>query len=385
MKSSKMLIPFAFLALCTFTATTSFVPTALAAPQAKNSAASLQEYFTLRDGTKVWVEADIINPAQRTKLVFNGLTNSTDSFNVLADDYVGKGLNVIRFDFLGQAKTLMANDKENNISYTRQVDLVAELVPLVEHRVGFPLNIDVLGQSYGGGIMLAMATQNPEFATKLRSITAFAPYTEPLKAQDEQIKDEIKFWKELNLKYSDQQLYDMIFYRTVMSSYPIYEPEIIGSSVLETKVRLEGVYALATGIRPYNAGKVIGNLPPNLKINIVISANDQYIPDGVIKAYWNALPASNRGYFITLFGTEHKMLQTLPRMSANISELTANPPLDKIPYGAEFEVYFATGRIRYGVKRFILEDLLREKGLLQEARAHNYGASVVACSKVFAN
>jgi hypothetical protein len=213
----------------------------------------------------------------------------------------------------------------------------------------------------------------PEFVNKyfrpsgVPTVTAFAAYTGPLEPQDGDIRKEIKETRAnpalsmIVKKYTDAELYDMIFHRTVMTTYWWVEPEIQGRNPEETLLQLEGVYQIARGIRPFDAIQAIPNLSPNLKINLVVAADDQYIASGVIKKYWNALPEGNRGYYITVYGSRHAMLQLIPITSAHISRLTSKPPLEVIPYGSEIQVFQQTNRIHYGRARYNLEDLINGK------------------------
>jgi hypothetical protein len=337
------------------------------ADSATKQVARFRDFIPLDDGRKIWVEADIVDPKAPTKFNLNGLTNSAaGSFKLLTDAYLKKGENVIRFDFPGQATTLLANPSlDQDFGYRAQARVVVELLPKILTKVGLQGKVDALGQSYGGGILIALATFEQPFVNRyFRSLTAFAPYTEPLRSQDESIKREIKWWRKWypNLNdYSDQELYDMIFYRTVMSSYWWYEPEIIGRTPDETRLYLEGVHALAKGIRSFNAGDYI-SLLGDTRLNIVMASDDQYIPSDVIPKFWSALPAKNRGYFVTLYRSEHKMLQVMATLSSDIEELTANP-VKEIPLGSEIEAYWPTSRIHYGSQRYELGKLIGHHAL----------------------
>jgi pimeloyl-ACP methyl ester carboxylesterase len=321
-----------------------------------------RDYVILEDGRKIWVEAEILDPSRPTKMIYNGLTNSaTMSFRALSDAFRRKGYNVIRFDFPGQAKTLLADQNlKGDYGYMAQVKTVVSLVPRLLKKFNLKGDLDALGQSYGGGILAAVAAFEPAFVDKyFHSLTAFAPYTEPMREQDESIHREMDLWKKLNpgVPFDDAKLYDMIFYRTVVSTYWYIEPEINGHTPLETALFLDGVYELAKGLRPFTATNWLQNLP-NLPINVVMADNDQYIPGDVIPKYWNLLPKKHRGYFANMMGVEHKMLQVAPLASADLEDLMANPVFNQLPAGASFELYLSTYRINYGSERFKLNELI---------------------------
>lgn len=327
---------------------------------------TFKDFVQISDGRKIYVEAEIIDPSRPTKMIFNGLTNSAGgSFRLMSDAFLKQGYNVIRFDFPGQAKTLLANlPLQGDFSVPAQVAVVKDLMPKLERQFRLKGGFDVLGQSYGGGIILGVATLEPEFALRyFRTTTVYAPFTEALRDQDEQIRREIKAWRTLypNLRYTDTELYDMIFYRKVMSSYWMFEPEILGTTTAETTLFLKGVFELGRGIRPFTAADYVGSLPPELKINVVIAASDQYIPGDVIPKFWDALPERNRGYFIEIYGSEHKLFQAVPYFSADVAELTTHP-VSQIPLGSKFEAYQITGRIHVGRARYNLKDLIRTPG-----------------------
>lgn len=320
---------------------------AQAAPQ------QFREFVSLSNGTKMWVEAEVADPSRPTRVIFNGLTNSASlSFLSLSRAFLAQNTNVIRFDFAGQAKTLLENLplSSRSYSYDAQVRDVVEMIPIMRSRLGLIGPLDAMGQSYGGGIILAMLALQPEFSKEtFRSVTVFAPYTEILRSQHDQIMTELTWYRIMYPWWtiSDEALYQMIFRRTVMSTYWMAEPEIIGPTPWHTYLYLDGVVELATGIRPFRAVDVIAQMP-NMPINIVVSATDQYIPSHVIPQFWNALPAEKRGLFIKVYGAEHKMLQTSVPMSAKLEEITSN---SVYPAGSKMEAHTITGGIYVEGKR----------------------------------
>jgi len=332
-----------------FTAVLHFVNPVAEAADAKVT--QLRELIPLQDGRKIWVEADIIDPRLTTKIIFNGLTNSaSNSFHLLSDALLKENYNVIRFDFPGQGKTLLANLPltGEKLTISDQADVVHELIPTMVNHYSLSGGLEILGQSYGGGVILRTFAKYPEFSKDtFRAATEFSSYTEPLAAQDEQIKQQVELRKmvQANSHKTDDQLYDEVFYQTVMSTYWIAEPEIIGKNLQETRLFLQGVYHLAQGIRTWKAEDDIGNLP-DMPINLVMSMTDQYIPSDVIPRYWNSLPLKNRGYLIKVYGSEHKIFQAVPRFAAAIEAITSHP-FASSGHGSEFNAFVVTNRIQF--------------------------------------
>jgi pimeloyl-ACP methyl ester carboxylesterase len=365
------------------------------AETARPSTAAFGEFVRLSTGQKIWVEGEFIGADRPTKVILNGLTNSASkSFYQLSKAFVEKGYNVVRFDFPGQAKTLYANlNLPQDFSYQAQVRVIKELLPIIVQRLGLKTKLDILGQSYGAGILLATLGLEPEFSQNyLRSAIAFAPYTEPLRNQDESIREEMKWWRTYypQLPYTDQELYDLIFYRIVMSQYAVFEPEIIGLTPEITTTNLWGVYELGRGMRPLKAAELIGTMPATIPVNIIKAESDQYIPGDVIPAFWKALPSNKKGIFINVYSTEHKMLQVVPQFSADISEILATPPR-LFPRGTMLEGYVMTHRLHKGSQSYDISDLLdavRRRPLLSAKKVveleGQVGASTLQCRDLFA-
>lgn len=359
------------------------------------SIAAFGEFVQLSTRQKIWVEGEFIGADRPTKVILNGLTNSASkSFNQISKSFVEKGYNVVRFDFPGQAKTLYANlSLPQDFNYQAQVRVIKELLPIIVQRLGLKSKLDIIGQSYGAGILLATLGLEPEFSQNyFRSATAFAPYTEPLRSQDESIRQEMTWWRTYypQLPYSDEQLYDMIFYRIVMSQYAIFEPEIIGLTPEITTTNLWGVYELGRGMRPLRAVEFIEKMPAAVPVNIIKAESDQYIPGDVIPAFWKALPSSKKGIFINVYSTEHKMLQVAPRFSADISEILATPPAI-FPRGTKLEGYVMTNRLHKGSQSYDISDLLnaiRRRPFMNAKKIvelqGQVGASTLLCHDLFA-
>lgn len=354
-----------------------------AAAQSSRATTAVREFVTLSSGTKIWVEADMIDPRFPTMLIFNGLTNSaTESFSDLSKELLALGNNVIRFDFRGQAKTLRENRKTPDvITFQEQVADVKDLVPRLKERLSLRGPLNVFGQSYGGGIILATLGLEPVFAKQnFASVTVFAPYTEPLRTQDEQILTEVGRWKRLipflSRRFSDAELYDMVFDRIVYSTYWSAEPEINSVTLFGTLLNLKGVSAMAKGIRGLVAEKLISAMP-DLPINVVAAVGDQYIPNDVIPAFWAKMQQRIKGVFVWVYQSEHKILQVVPSFSAKLVELLSRK--NNLVRGSTLEAFALSGSIyardvMRGGEPQVLSDLLGQS---------QHPSSVIECRKVW--
>jgi pimeloyl-ACP methyl ester carboxylesterase len=168
---------------------------------------------------------------------------------------------------------------------------------------------NLLGLSYGGGIAMAYAEEFPEDVNKLILV---APYTEPLKAQDQWIRQQVSLtritqpWN----PSTDDELYDYFLKQNVYWTYPAAEP-----IVLENPYKLEATFRLVQGIRKWNASESFGSLP-TAAVHMMVAQNDQYIPDLVLAEFWKSMPADAYGSYAVVTKSEHKIPEAQPKFAA---------------------------------------------------------------------
>lgn len=279
-------------------------------------------------------------PAKRqqpTLVLINGLTYSTRQWDSFVDPLIKKGIGVLRYDPVGQGKTLLKYAPVTQvIPVKNQVEDLKALLRVLE--IPAPYNFG--GLSYGGGIAAEFASAYPDL---VKNLILMAPFTQPLEQTDKWIKSQI--WATRNIfpfnKVSDDDLYDFFLHQIVYATYPQAEP-----IVLENPFKLEATFRLVQGIRK---ARPIDNtdLLPATSVHLMIARQDQYIETKVLDDYWDAVPQGARASRLYVNSSEHKMVEAVPNFTAAwVHEiLKGNPDLFT---GQDFEGYPYRGEVRFG-------------------------------------
>jgi len=266
---------------------------------------SLQQQLGLVDinGKNLYVEYTKPFGQKPTLIVVNGLTYSTRNWSASMKFLKQKGYGVLLFDLQGMGTTLLSNSMPTSpILYRQQVADIKALVNKL--KIKAPYNM--VGLSYGGGIIAAYAA---EFPKDIGNLILIAPYTEFLETQKNWIKDQIQNTRVAfpHNPASDEELTDYFIRQLVYTTYPAAE-----ISSVENPWKLEGITRLVQGIRMYqpihDAKKI-----PKRSLHLVLAEQDQYIPKAVFEKYWNAVPLSSRASRTKVRYSEHKLPEAFPR------------------------------------------------------------------------
>lgn len=264
--------------------------------------------FVSIESTDLFIDYNAPQGNKPTVVILNGLTYSTRQWNAMTFFLKKSGLGILRYDMSGMGETLLRYGvRSSPYFYTEQV---LELNQLLK-KLNIPKPYNLVGLSYGGGIALAYAQQYP---ANINKIVAMAPYTAPLEGQDSWIKQQIAVTRVM-YPYnpaSNDELYDYFLKQIVYSSYPALEP-----IVLENPIKLEATFRLTQGIRKYSAVEHIDRLPNN-SVYLVIAENDQYIPAGILDAFWLEIPVRARAEKIIVENSEHKIPEAVPAEAAKL-------------------------------------------------------------------
>lgn len=306
------------LALIALTVSAAFIlPAAIAAVPGPNEPARItadtatgqqrfEGFVKIRGNRKIYVDFLLPQPGKPSVALWNGLTYETDSWDPFVEQLKGQGLGILRWDAAGQGRTL-ANDGLPSAGY----DYREQVTDFESLLTAFGIKrIHIVGLSYGGGLELQFAIDHPD---RVESLIAMAPFTEPMKSQDDLIRARIAATRiafPMN-RYSDDALYDWYLKGLVFSTYPMVEPV-----VLEHPWKLEATYRLAQGIRHFRAADIAARLPRG-RLHLVIARQDQYIPVAVLDRFWDAVPESARGSRLYITGSEHKIAEAAPMLAAN--------------------------------------------------------------------
>ncbi len=273
----------------------------------KDESGLMQKFVKIRDGRELYVDWAYAKPGKPTVVLLNGLTYSTVQWNRFTKQLVDQGVGVVRFDPMGMGQTLLQNVPVlADIKIEDQAQDLHDLI--VALKLQTPVNL--VGLSYGGGLELVYASLHPENVNK---IIAMAPYTEPLQSQNEWIKSQIWYTRQVQPwnQATDDELYAYYFRQIVYSTYPMVEPV-----VLENPFKLEAIFRMGLGIRHFRANDIASKLPAH-SLHLVIAGRDQYIPRGVLEDFWAHVPASVQASKLVIANSEHKIVEDVPKFAAS--------------------------------------------------------------------
>lgn len=267
---------------------------------------------------KLYVEYTKPVDNKPTVVLVNGLTYGTKNWAGLRRNLLNEGYGVVTYDMAGMGTTLLTNPlPKKPILYSEQAaDLKALLKGL---KIKAPYNL--VGLSYGGGIIAAFAAQYPQAAGNFIMLN---PYTEFLETQKKWIKDQISNTRVFFPKNpaTDDELTDYFIRQLVYTTYPAAE-----ISSVENPFKLEGITRMVQGIRMYQPIEDTRFLPQR-SLHLVVSERDQYIPQEIYANYWKAVPLKSRASLTYVQYAEHKIPESYPRFAFQfIRGVLARQPL----------------------------------------------------------
>ncbi|PIS10649.1 MAG: alpha/beta hydrolase [Bdellovibrio sp. CG10_big_fil_rev_8_21_14_0_10_47_8] len=301
-----------------------------------HSTKGYQGYVALASKAQIYVDWTYAQPGKPTVILINGLTYSTEQWKKMAEALVAEGLGVFRYDPQNMGKTLTkAGPALEKMPIESQVADLKELLT----QLSVPKPYNLVGLSYGGGLSIYYAATYPKDMGKLIPI---APYTEPIRSQDEWIRSQIWFnrktvpWNQS----SDDELYDFFLHQMVYAVYPSAEPIVLSNPYM-----LEATFRLAQGIRHFRAADVVHQLPDHA-LNLIIAGRDQYVTRETMEDFWKVLPDRKQGSRIILQNSEHKVPEAAPHFAAALVEqILENDRL--FSGGRSFEADPWTGVLKY--------------------------------------
>lgn len=272
-----------------------------------------------------------------TVILLNGLTYSTRQWESFVAPLVKNGIGVLRYDPMGQGETLLKYAPA--LAPIQLDDQVRDLYNLLA-KLNLKGPYNLVGLSYGGGMAAGFAAAYPNL---VKNMIMMAPFTRPLEGTDNWIKAQIWATRQIypQLKVSDDDLYDFFLHQIVYATYPQAEPII-----LENPFKLEATYRLVQGIRKAKPIEWTHKIPAKA-LHLMIARQDQYVAVGVLDEYWEAVPKKARASRLYINGSEHKMVEAVPKFSAYwvFQIVTGNEKLFK---GLDFEGYPFLGEVHTG-------------------------------------
>ncbi|MGZ5278759.1 MAG: alpha/beta fold hydrolase, partial [Pseudobdellovibrionaceae bacterium] len=177
---------------------------------------------------------------------------------------------------------------------------------------------------------------------QIGKLIAMAPYTEPMKSQNDWILSQIWYTRQVQPwnTATDDELYAYFFKQIVYSTYPSVEP-----IVLENPFKLEAIFRMGLGIRKFQAVNVVASLPPK-SLHLMIAGRDRYIPRDMLEGFWAQVPASAQATKLIVSNSGHKIPEDVPRFAASwvIEILKDTPPVRQ---NSSFEADAYTGVVKF--------------------------------------
>jgi pimeloyl-ACP methyl ester carboxylesterase len=309
------------------------------------SQSSYQGFVQVEPQRELYVDYVKAKSGQETVVLLNGLTYSTRQWEAMTQPLLARGIGVLRFDMFGQGETLLKYAPMTAaIPYQTQITDLKTLLTKLE--LQGPYNL--VGLSYGGGIAAGYAAAYP---TEVKNLILISPYTQPLQTQDQMIKAEVQATRLANPlnPATDDELYDFFLRQNVYTTYPACEP-----IVLENPFKLEATFRLVQGIRKFYPQYITRTIPAGT-LHLMIARQDQYIPNSVLDAYWNATPKASRASRVYVNGSEHKIPEAVPLFAADwVARIVSGEAI--YHQGRTFDAYPLLGEVRLGDKVIRLEE-----------------------------
>lgn len=267
---------------------------------------SFSNFVQLKNGHNIFVKYIPAQKNQPTLVFVNGLTFSTTDYAIVSQILIDSGYGVFLYDAYGMGRTLLNNPIPNApIKVDSQVADLDEL--LSNFKISAPYNL--VGLSYGGGILTAYATRHPE---KVKTLMMMSPYTEVIEDSKKIILGQIaatRLYFPTN-KATDEELANYYIRQFVYQTYPIYEP-----AVLENPFKLEGISALVQGITPYRPIDEVAKLP-KASVHLMVGTKDEYVTKNVYDSFWQKIPAAKKCSYVAVEETKHKISSLYPYFTA---------------------------------------------------------------------
>jgi pimeloyl-ACP methyl ester carboxylesterase len=311
-----------------------FAQAGLCLSQSQPVAGEIKGFVNIASNRSLYVDYIPAAPGKPTVVLLNGLTYRLGCWNDFVANLQGNGLGILRYDAMGQGETLLKYAPITGpIDYRDQVEDLHKL--LIVLRVPQPAHI--VGLSYGGAIALSFSTVHPE---QMASLILMAPFVAPIESQDTLIKQSIaqtRIMFPLN-PATDDQLYDYFLHQIAYATYPTAEP-----IVLENPFKLEAVFHMAQGLHNFLAKNIEAKIPKG-QLHLMVALQDQYLPKTMLDTFWSQLPVNTHASRVYIDGTEHKMPEAIPQVSAQwVLKLINGDP--RFQSGHTFNLDARTGRV----------------------------------------
>lgn len=273
---------------------------------ASTSSKNLTGLVKLKNGHQIFVDYTAAKKNFPTLIFVNGLTFSTKDYYVVSHILTDHGYGVLLYDAYGMGQTLL-----NNIFPNAPIEVDAQVTELNDllaaMKIAAPYNL--VGLSYGGGILTGYATKYPK---NVKTLMMLSPYTEVIEASKKLILDQIAQTRVMfpNNTATDKELANYFIRQFVYQTYPIFEP-----SVLENPYKLEGIVKLVQGITPYRPIDDAVTLPAGT-VHMMIGASDEYVKKPVYDDFWKAVNPAAKCSYVSVQDSKHKITSIFPYYSA---------------------------------------------------------------------
>jgi len=253
----------------------------------------------------------INNQTDEPVIVFlNGLTDSLDAWNEIIQNLPMQN-SYLCIDLLGQGYTLDHQLKNEIKHYNFTVEQQCQVLSDTLTKLNITKPIILTGFSYGGGIAIKWAAENPHMIAKL---ILLLPYIIRL---DRAFPAARFWWNQLeNLKQStgflgrQAQMFDRV-YDNFIHHYMHYR---YSNHVPEEHLRTAAI-ELSNEIMKLNVFDYLHLLPSKVTY-LITSSRDTLVPNTLYRELWDKLPATTKQAWVQVSNGEHLILQQAPLLVA---------------------------------------------------------------------
>lgn len=211
-------------------------------------------------------------------------------------------------DLMGQGASLKA-ELESGEEYSYQISAAEQGTALLElfAFLGIKKRI-IIGNSYGGGVALWLASQEPELTEKLVLINPFVLRLDLSFPLARAYAFQYKMLRRLT-PAAFQSPFQMIenSYEKFIHNYMHYRfKNRIGSEEMR-----EASVALSRGMMEFNSFEVLENLPEQA-VYLIFSELDTLVPRSLYQEFWLRLPPGKKRNALELAHGDHLILEQAP-------------------------------------------------------------------------
>ncbi len=260
-----------------------------------------------------------------TLVFLNGLTDSQHSWAKITEAIPGP-VSILTLDLLGQGTTLQKQILKGRSNFSFSVEDQCSVITQLLNRLNIRTQIILVGYSYGGGIAIAWANQNPEQIQKLILLLPFIIRLDQSHPITRLWWNHLGTLKNLPGFFGRQaQMLERV-YENFLENYMSMRFTKIAPDPQARRAAVD----LSKEIMKLNVFEQVGNLPLH-SVYLISSENDALIPHALYTEFWKKLPVQSKQAWIKITNGEHLLLEQAPALVARwIKQIIETPAYEGI-------------------------------------------------------